>query len=98
MDNSMYLTCKVLDVFRTSIGTIAAIRPESDFPYLGMILRNSQNNEWRIKGMQMPREEFVDGKYQAFWDCVLEPINHEDPIKKGDVLLYKKEKLGNVSN
>ena len=87
-DNLMSLTCEIIEIFETRLGIIAAIEFESNIPYVGMILQNQKNNTWRVKGLGMGRKDIIEGKSRSYWDCILEPVNHEDSIKKGDFLSY----------
>jgi hypothetical protein len=84
----MTLSCEILDVFKTTLGIIAGIAFEQGIPHVGMILSDSEDNAWRIKGLRMSTKEILNDEYQLFWDCILEPINHEHSIEKGDFMFY----------
>jgi len=71
----------VVEIFNTSIGKIAILEfPDDNRPKVGMILKNSNNLEWKITGVGR-------GKHNTnLWDCRIETSSSDD-LKIGDSLL-----------
>lgn len=63
-------------------------------PKVGMLLKEKSHGDlWRIKGMSMPiltemLAEKILSPYmsKAFWNCLLEPVQHKNELKERDIL------------
>jgi hypothetical protein len=54
-----------------------------------MQLQNSGGYIWEIKGLGVTKRQLMDDDRRSFWDCNLEPVNHDYEIKKGDILFWE---------
>jgi hypothetical protein len=84
----MLQNCEVIVVFNTTLGILAGINFKDEIPYIGLTLQNNRSNVWKIKGLGMSKRELINDSYTSVWDCILEAVNHNDQIEKGDILLY----------
>jgi len=83
--------CKVLDIFKTTIGEIAILGfSGNDKPHIGMILRNQTGVQWKIVGLGMNKGEIDSTDSYSVWDCKIEKLAEgiENPIKQNEVLYF----------
>jgi hypothetical protein len=89
------MSCKVIDIFTTSIGNVAILGFSGDLtPSKGMVLMDENNDSWRIIGMGVNKKEELNNsrfeEYTSIWDCQVESVTHTRlPIKGSSLAVHQ---------
>jgi len=92
MDNK----CIVLDIAHSHKGESVILDfPPETTPYIGMELKDSCANQWKIAGIGLPVIlDLLENKIATYynsemvWDCLLQAMNPNVNLEKGDSLSW----------
>ena len=89
----MIVQCEVLETYNSSAGKIITIGLfKATHPPIGSILFDDKFLKWKIVALGSDRKQVYTGvsseKYVSIWDCIIEPINHNEPVKIGSTIFF----------
>lgn len=89
----MVATCKVLELWNTSLGKIAVLGffDQGIIPHVGITLKDGENNSWKVTGLGMEKtpvllDRYKESNFKSIWDCQLEQVDGDCLLRVGDML------------
>lgn len=84
--------CKVLNIFKTSIGNILLVEFYDDIlPSIGMVLSDGKGFKCRISGIGMgkpslPQLDTLGETFASVWDCRSDFLGEKHSVNIGSIL------------